>query len=207
MYPSSARVGDMHKLMINKATRTVAMKHKVKKKQVVVLDDENFQSSKAMYNMGRILVTERNLETFKKMKRTSKKVTVSLKKNLNYKNINAIDLDISNIDVDVLDLMGTWKKNKNIFLNRLQNKMYSDKAIVRLTVCARGEYKSHDDCVSMVINDLKNLKCDYSIKPLKLSQWGVQLKTHGIDPFYKDCECLTTKSNMLNFIFVIKINK
>ncbi len=93
--------------------------------------------------------------------------------------------------------MGTWKINKNIFFERLLNNCYADKAVVRLTVCARGEYMSHNHCVDKILYDIHHFNCNYSIIPVPLKNWGIQLKTNGIDPLYKDNVCVTTKSNML----------
>ena len=208
MYPSVARTNDRMKLAINNATKKVGIKYKIKNHKAVVLDDHNFQSTKQLYRVAKIIVTERNKETFELMMQNTM-LPEYIKTKLTLYNCSAETLTpyLSNIDFDVMDFMGTWSKNKYVFFQRLVNNCYADKAVVRLTVCARGECMSHDKCVDLILKDIQSLKCSYVIKAIPLKNWGIQLKTNGIETIYRNNVCLTTKSNMLNMIFVLRRTK
>ncbi len=83
-------------------------------------------------------------------------------------------LPYNSVVIDNADFCCGWSSVKDKLLKRISDStVYAKKALLRLTVSARGSKKSMDDFTSDVICDIfqASFDTDYSIKPLTIRQW------------------------------------
>ena len=114
-------------------------------------------------------------------------------------------------DKDNADYCCHWKNAKNTMINRLQdNDFYADRAIVRITVCARPLPKNStvDEHMEEVINDYvdNSRSTNYIVKPLTMKQWIRKYETlvdYSIPQENEDGPAFAYAGNMLTMMFMI----
>lgn len=205
-YPSDKRFNCSSKLFMNLSVRSAIKKHNIKTRLATVLDDKYLQSSNACKAFKSVIVTQNNFETYEQiMKSNTLRNTNVLFKNYGEINNNGID-------VDHADFCNTWESNRCDVFNRFKQEMYSERSLLRLTVCIRGMTNKRgkrkgmtlDKCIDKIVEELQENSYNYKIRPLTLKEWGMPLKANGFEPSEQG-DCLAfTYGTMVNMIFLIE---
>ena len=201
---------------------------------VLVLDDANFASTNVItktfleFKNLEIWLAQHNKKEFNEMDdkanndpHLDKCIKVLI--NDDYFKLDE-DLPKRSVVIDNADFCCGWSSVKEKLLKRIsESNIYADKALLRLTVSARGSNKSMDDFTSDVICDIYRASFDsvYSIKPLTIRQWccpGTS-KTYPLRGLHKqkilnygfkiedlDSTSFTYFPSMVTIIFIIHHN-
>ena len=174
---------------------------------VFVLDDAGFGSTNAIskhFPKLNVKIAQHDKNEFDKMKSAKKRTTFII-----HDDYSALDKLVPNgsVVIDNADFCCGWVTVRDTILNRLRSKIYADRAILRLTVSARGSKKTMDDFTSDIICEMYQACFDteYSIKPLTIRQWvsGNSLEDHGFPEEHMDATSYTYFPSMVTFIFLI----
>ena len=212
-YPSNLRKGDESKEMINKCVNRMITKYKIRRNIATILDDYNYQSTKSLKNVKKVIITQNEQNHYEKMKNNLPDDSVDLRF-CNYDEINE-EFDNDKIDIDHADFCKCWDTMKYGIFERLENNAYSDKAILRLTVCRRGTLNGHrktkgmtvDKCIDKIEDEMSKIISNYSVKSLSMKEWELLKKDRAkMEKGYRDAKAYVY-GNMINMIFLISRNK
>lgn len=168
------KAGDVEKIWINNVVQSLAalcLKDDRNKKNALVLDDHNFQSTKSIDDKNiNVYLAQHDEKTYKKMvKNKPENATVHLG---DYRMLN--DMKIKNVVIDHADFCSTASENVYATLReRFVNGMYADTAILRITVCQRGLKMKQDEFIDLLLIDLTEYvkNTPYTLKPLSIRNW------------------------------------
>ena len=204
-YPSEKRNNDVAKLFMNQAVKTIVKNKHIKPTLATVLDDHYLQSTNTCKAFKKVVITQNDPDTY---------LHISKHPNL-HKNTLCLHLEYSKlphdgITLDHADFCTTWESNCEAIFERLKNRQYAEKSILRLTVCGRGMTNKYgnrkgmtmEKCVDKIELDMQSHSYGYKIRPLKLREWGMPLKKNGFDPSDGD-SIAYTYGTMINMIFLI----
>jgi hypothetical protein len=189
------------------------LKNRAKYSYAVVLDDSNFNSTKAIEKCDegiRVHIAQHDKNELKNMmKKRPKNVTRLL-----YGDYSILNPP-KKVVIDNADFCCGWKKAKNTLIDRLKSAdFYADRAIVRLTLCALGSLPLNgtiDDVINDVANDYISAadETKYCVEILNLRQWvknwdEEHFKTYRFpEKEYGDYGCYTYKPSMFTFMFLL----
>ena len=175
---------DAEKLACNEVVAKLALKHVLVKSDstILALDDEHFQSTQSLELLEtRVELAQHDTVIFKKMKEREPA----------YANVTLGDYSMlncwRNVIVDHADFCCGLDKAIHTLIPRFRSGVYADKAILRLTVCARG---SRDDTkkhltdakfyerMELSVNKLVN-GTPYWIKPFTLEQIAQEMDMYS----------------------------
>lgn len=171
---------------------------------VFVLDDAGFGSTNAIskqFPFLNIKIAQNDKNEFDKMK--SKKIFII------HDDYSALDKLVpdGSVVIDNADFCCGWVNVRDTILNRLRSKIYADRAILRLTVSARGSKKTMDDFTSDILCELYQACFDteYSIKPLTIRQWVPDdaVEEYGFQKEHMNATSYTYFPSMVTFILLI----
>ena len=154
-YPSSERLGHTGKIMMNNCVKRMTSRFRIKKNIASVLDDYNFQSTKTMKDFDQIVISQNDKSHYDKMLRTIPNKNVSLFY-CDYEELSDTFFETKTVDVDHADFCQSWDSMKGGIFDRLENNVYSDRALLRLTVCRRGTINKHGSTRGMTLE-----RCDF----------------------------------------------
>ena len=149
--------------------------------KVLVLDDSRFASTNVItktFENLEIWLAQHNEKEFMKMDDNVNKYPhldkrVSVLIHDDYFKLDEYLPDKS-VVIDNADFCCGWSSVRDKMLKRISaSNIYGNKALLRLTVSARGSKKNMNDFTSDVICDIFQASFDtsYSIKPLSIRQW------------------------------------
>lgn len=183
-YPSQLRHNHHAKIFMNNTILRLTNKYNIKKNISTVLDDSNFQSSQTLHRFNFVIITQNNKDDYLKMKHNCpSNVTLY---NMEYGDLEDIRVNqkICTIDVDHADFCQCWDSVKSDVFLRLQSDIYSNKAILRITVANRGTCNAFgkrkgmtlEKSIGKIQHDLENVSSNYHIKILPMKDWFIPKK-------------------------------
>ena len=204
-YPSATRFESGNKLFMNQATKQIVKKYRIKTNLATVLDDHHLQSTNTCKSFKKVIVTQNDQDTYKMIQKQS------LHKNTECVFKDYSEVEERDINLDHADFCNTWESNRDSVFDRLKNKQYANRSILRLTICIRGmtnkfgrrKGMTFDRCIDKITNELEQNSNGYSITPLPIKSWGMPLKANGFDTIDKECIAFTY-GTMINMIFLIQ---
>lgn len=219
-YKSVEKRDDADKAFVNKATLHVFTKiHKKKSKvqpkpQCFVLDTEFWKSTTdGVPKQANVYCAQLDRATFEKMKKSKPKNVRLLQ------HVPAVDLKTPRLDLDHLDFCGTWKTTRDIkegkvgklgavgvLDTRFKNRVYNDKAVVRLTVSCRSSKKGStvENTISEMISDIVTTATQfgYNIEFVPVKKWGTDVAKYNFQGESSALYCYGTPV-MVNTIFIV----
>lgn len=150
----------------------------------LVLDDEHYQSTRSLEVFGRglrVRLAQHYEGIYQKMKTNKPSIVEQLMRG-DYGELNDY-LEKESVVIDNADFCGSWtEKTKKIMRDRLTKETYAKRALVRLTLCARGLKMSYDEFVDVVKTEYIAMAdgTQYSIKPLTIKQICPDYVEYGI---------------------------
>lgn len=190
---------DAEKLACNEVVAKLALKHVVVKSDstILALDDEHFQSTQSVELLEtRVELAQHDKVIYERMKkREPAYASVVLG---DYSMLNCW----RNVIVDHADFCCGLDKAIDTLIPRFRLGVYADKAILRLTVCARGSrdhknqhltdaqfYERMELCVNKLVNGTP-----YWIKPFTLEQIAQEMDNYSQERL-GGCDMTTTVYN------------
>lgn len=178
----------------------------------IVLDDKYYNSTKTIQASKRkldVYIAQHDENEFNEMMKSRPS---NVRKLINDDYSKLTPTRHKKVVIDNADFCCSWVNAKDIMINRLRNPdFYADRAIVRITLCARPLPKGKkvdehmDDIVKEYIDSA--FKTEYAVKLLSMNQW-IPTKS-SVTAYGFPCEeCgdaigYAYGSNMINMIFVI----
>lgn len=204
-YSKKRKTGDANKLFCNESVMKCYEKYvNAHEGDVVLLDDRNFQSTKAMLPQFcelNVFIAQHDKEEYKRM--CSKQMRCTLIHD-DYSRLNPRK---NKVVLDNADFCCGWEKIKHIMFDRLKTpSFYATKAIVRVTVSSRGSKMNADKFANHVLHEYAFAAIDtvYCVKPLTIRQWcDDQHSMYGFDQDDGDATCFTYSPFMTTFIFLL----
>lgn len=108
--------------------------------------------------------------------------------------------------LDNADFCCGWEKTRECMFERLRSNVYADKAIVRMTLSARGSKQSVDDFTNQVLFEyacIGSLNTEYTVKPIILKDWAGDIRKKGFCEEDTLSPCYTYFPMMTTFIFLV----
>ena len=212
-YPSEKRFGHDGKILVNNCVKRMIPIFKIRKNIATVLDDYNFQSTKSLTDYNEVVISQNDKSHYEQMMYTIPIKNVRLFY-CDYEALTDTFIGQHTIDLDHADFCQSWDSMKGGIFDRLENNEYSDRALLRLTVCRRGTFNKHgrtkgmtlERCVDKVEEELQNVVCNYTVKPLKMKDWCLTKNERAqMQLGYRESTAYVY-SNMINMIFLITRN-
>jgi len=228
-YSNVRKNGDLNKKFCNEALVHCYKEYiGLETGKVLALDDSNFASTNVItktFENLEIWLAQHNENEFIKMDDKMNKdphldKCVSVLINDDYFKLDEY-LPNKSVLIDNADFCNGWLSVRDKMLKRIaESDIYANKALLRLTVSARGSNKTMNDFTSDVICDIFQASFDtkYSIKPLTIRQWccpGTSITCftetqeklclkEGFEMQDMDSTSFTYFPSMVTFIFLIQ---
>ena len=104
------------------------------------------------------------------------------------------------VGIDHADFCSSWSRARDIMIERLWNNVYADRAIVRLTVCARNGGKTDEQTVDEILEDYARgaIGSEYSVVALPVGLWDKEGAWQDPQALY-----VAYAPRMINLLFYI----
>lgn len=197
-YSKKRKANDANKLFCNEVVHRCYLKYVqpwTTESVAVLLDDRHFQSTRALPTL-KVWIAQHNQSEHDKMTKSRP----SNVETLIHADYSALKPPPGSVVVDNADFCGGWTAASEILFDRLKAPMfYASRAIVRITVSARGI--TPDRFANLVVREYQMAAIDtpYSVKPLSIRQWEQGM--HEFDTL--DATCFTYSPFMTTFMFLI----
>eukprot|EP00854_Cymbomonas_tetramitiformis_P010708 gene10708-12666_t len=167
--------------MVNNCVKRMTPRFRIKKNIASVLDDYNFQSTKTLKDFNQIVISQNDKSHYDKMMYNIPIKNIRMFY-CDYEHLTETFFDSETIDVDHADFCQSWDSMKEGIFNRLENNVYSNRALLRLTddVTIRYTWNGDVRMIELVVNKMIMYVVDYHLgTPLEM--WSILYSVTMVD--------------------------